>query len=154
MPTQSKKTFNNVKIKVQKPRSPYKECKTEKINYTLKEYEAGKLKSSSGQRVNSHKQALAIALSQSEKYCKHLKNRDDIKEENKKVDDAFNVNSTKRLSRTAVLKAIEEIKKEKNPKKQQNLKNNLVIRFIKAIALNKITNPEGIAQELVDGKIV
>ena len=150
------KEFNNLKIKVKKPlkRSPYKECKTESVNYTLKEWEAGKLKSSSGHKVKSRQQALAIALSSSEKYCEKLKNRNDIEEENKKVEDVFDVKSNKRLSRTAVLKGIEEIKKEKNVKNQEDMKKKLITRFIRAVSNNKITSPQGIAKELIDEKIV
>ena len=150
------KEFNNLKIKIKKPlkRSPYKECKTESVNYTLKEWEAGKLKSSSGDKVKSRQQALAIALSSSEKYCKHLKNKEDKVEDKNKLDDVFDIKSNKRLSRTAVIKAIDEIKKEKNEKKQEDMKKKLITRFIKAIMNNKITNSQGIAKEMVDEKIV
>lgn len=152
----AKTNFKNLPIKTKKPlkRTPYKECKANKINYVLKEWETGKLKSSSGQRVKTQNQALAIALSSSEKYCKHLKNKDDKDDENRKVEDVFNVESKKRLSRTAVIKGIDEIKKEKDIKNKDIMKKKLISRFIKAIAYNKVSNPDGIAQEFIDEKII
>jgi len=49
-----------------------------KVGFVMREFAAGKLKSSSGQRVTSRKQALAIAMSEagmSRKKKKHRKTR-------------------------------------------------------------------------------
>lgn len=47
-----------------------KEAKKAKIEKVMKEYQTGKLKSSSGQAVENRKQAIAIALSEARRLGK------------------------------------------------------------------------------------
>ena len=46
-----------------------KACKRNKISRVMREFKIGKLKMKSGKVVVNRKQAIAIALSESDKYC-------------------------------------------------------------------------------------
>ncbi len=52
-----------------KKKSEKEQCSDRKISVVMREFKAGTLKSGSGQKVTSDKQALAIALNESRKKC-------------------------------------------------------------------------------------
>ena len=47
----------------------YESCKLKKISKTMKEFEEGKLKTRSNQKINSKKQAIAIGLTSANSKC-------------------------------------------------------------------------------------
>ena len=59
-------------------KSKYEICKEKKMDKIMKEYESGKLKNRSNQKIKSRKQAVAIGLSISESNCSKLFSKNDL----------------------------------------------------------------------------
>ena len=64
----------------------YEICKKNLIHKIMSEYSSGKLKSSSGNKVKSKQQAIAIGLTMSNSKCQHLYSKKDKEKLKKKVD--------------------------------------------------------------------
>lgn len=64
----------------------YEMCKKNLIHKIMSEYSSGKLKSSSGNKVKSKQQAIAIGLTMSNSKCQHLYSKKDKEKLKKKVD--------------------------------------------------------------------
>jgi len=56
-------------LKSRKKGSKKKTCSQRKVSKVMHEWKTGKLALRSGQKVKSHKQAIAIALNMARKYC-------------------------------------------------------------------------------------
>lgn len=115
--------------------SKYEKCKIEMIDKIMKEFEAGKLKSSSKNKVKSKSQALAIGISMGESKCK--KHIDDIYLERlKKKVDRFIFKNKKikkdKISFSGVLDVIKYIELTN----KNNYKKHLLDRFLLSIEFN------------------
>lgn len=89
----------------------YKECKSDKISQTMREFKQGKLKNRADKKITDEKQAIAIALSQAQSKCSYAKS--DVKELINKVDRDLN-QSDKKIILSNLIEtkdAINELKK-------------------------------------------
>ncbi len=82
------KTPSKKRVSRKKPETEYEKCRKIIINRYMKLYERGVLKIR-GNKVNSPKQAIAIALQIAAKSCESKMNRDDIQELKDKVNRLF-----------------------------------------------------------------
>ena len=110
------------------------------MNKYMKEYEKGELNNRQNRKVNSRKQAVAIAISMSEKDCKNkFKKEDYVKIEEKYNKDMYDINNKikdDKLSYTTVthgIKLCNYYKKNNDLKKCNKIKNDLIIRIFKSI---------------------
>lgn len=106
-------------------------CKSNKVSSVMKEFEKKKLKDRAGKTIKNRKQAIAIALNQSQSVCKY--NKSDVEKLLNKVNKDLN-NKNKLLNLTDIIEtkdAIEELSKM-NKKKD--------ITIIKKLLLDKIIN--------------
>jgi LDH2 family malate/lactate/ureidoglycolate dehydrogenase len=90
----------------------YKECKSEKISQTMREFKQGKLKNRADIKITDEKQAIAVALSQAQSKCSYAKT--DLKELIDKVDRDLN-QSDKKIILSNLIEtkdAINELKKK------------------------------------------
>ena len=115
--------------------SKYEKCKSDMINKILKEFESNKLKSSSGNKVKTRQQALAIGISMSESKCvKHIDSYY-LKRLKTKVD-RFLYNDNKinknKVSYSGIVDVIRYIELSKNNK----YKEFLIKRFLLSISIN------------------
>jgi hypothetical protein len=121
----------------------YENCKKELIHKIVKEFNSGKLKSSSGHKVSSKQQAIAIGLTASEKKCKKHFSKQDKDKLKKKVDKFL---EKEKLSYSGVLDVIKYINmitgKSKTEYKYK------LITFILKIS-TKQTIPEKISNEMI-----
>ena len=115
--------------------SKYEKCKSDMINKILKEFESNKLKSSSGNKVKTRQQALAIGISMSESKCvKHIDSYY-LKRLKTKVDRfLYNDNKIKKnkVSYSGIVDVIRYIELSKNNK----YKHLLIKRFLLSISIN------------------
>jgi len=118
----------------------YEKCYIKDMNKYMKEYEKGELNNSQNRKVNSKKQAVAIAISMSEKDCKNkFTNEDYVKIEekyNKNMYDLKNKIKDDKLSYTTVkngIKLYDYYKKKNDLKKCDKIKNDLIIRILKSV---------------------
>lgn len=118
----------------------YENCKKDLIHKIITEYNSGKLKSSSGNKVKSKKQAIAIGLTMSENKCsKYFKNTDKNKLKIK-VDKFLDKN---KLSYSGVLDVIKYINMEKG-------KNKLQYKYKLIAFILKISNEQIIPKKITD----
>ena len=117
----------------------YESCKLKKISKTMKEFEEGKLKTRSNQKINSKKQAIAIGLTSANSKCeKYFSNKD-----YELIEERFTKNmymngklKNSKISYTTIksgIKLIDYYKKNKNVKKANQLKNDMVLSVLKNI---------------------
>lgn len=64
----------------------YENCKKNLLHKIMSEYNSGKLKSSSGNKVKTKQQAIAIGLTMSNTKCKKLFSKEDKEKLKKKID--------------------------------------------------------------------
>jgi hypothetical protein len=121
-------------------KTSYEKCYIKDMNKYMKEYEKGKLKNRSNKKISSRKQAVAVAISISEKDCSSKFRRIDyIKIEEKYNKAMYNIkNEIKddKLSYTTVkngIKLYNYYKEKKEEKKFNKIKNDLLIRIFKSI---------------------
>ena len=88
----------------------YEKCYIKDMNKFMKEYEKGELNNRQNRKVNSRKQAVAIAISMSEKDCKNKFKKEDYekieKKYNKDMYDIKNKIKDDKLSYTTVKNGI------------------------------------------------
>jgi hypothetical protein len=115
--------------------SKYEKCKSNMINKILKEFESDKLKSSSGNKVKTRQQALAIGISMSESKCnKHI---DSYYLERLKIKvDKFIFNNKKIKKDKVSYSGINDVIKYIKLTKKHKYKNLLVKRFLLSISFN------------------
>lgn len=118
----------------------YENCKKNLMHKIITEYNNGKLKSSSGNKVNSKKQAIAIGLTMSNSKCKKLFSNEDKEKLKKKVNRFLEKN---KLSYSGVLDVIRYIEMLKG--KQQIEYKYKLIKFILNISID-----EKIPKKIVD----
>jgi len=121
-------------------KTSYEKCYIKDMNKYMKIYEKGQLKNRQNKKINSRKQAVAIAISISEKDCKSkFRHEDYIKIEekfNKDMYDLKNEIKNDKLSYTTVkngIKLYNYYKKKDELEKCNKIKNNLIIRIFKSI---------------------
>jgi len=68
-----------------KKQTSYDKCKSEVVNSYMKKFERGKMKLANNKPITNRKQAIAVALSLSEKICANKINKTDIKDMEQKV---------------------------------------------------------------------
>ena len=110
----------------------YDECKSDKVGDVMHEYKNNKLKDRIGRTVINKKQAIAIALSESQAQCKY--NPPDVKKLLEKVNrDLADIEKDLNLSNIIETKnAIEQLIKKKKPKEGYNIKQLLWDKIIKS----------------------
>ena len=118
----------------------YEKCYIKDMNKFMKEYEKGELNNRQNRKINSRKQAVAIAISMSEKDCKNKIKKEDYekieKKYNKDMYDIKNKIKDDKLSYTTVkngIKLYNYYKKKNDLKKCDKIKNDLIIRIFKSI---------------------
>ena len=118
----------------------YEKCYIKDMNKFMKEYEKGELNNRQNRKVNSRKQAVAIAISMSEKDCKNKFKKEDYekieKKYNKDMYDIKNKIKDDKLSYTTVkngIKLYNYYKANNDLKKCDKIKNDLIIRIFKSI---------------------
>jgi len=121
-------------------KTSYEKCYIKDMNKYMKEYEEGKLKDRRDKKINLKKQAVAVAISMSEKECKSkFRHEDYIKIEeryNKDMYDLKNKIKNNKLSYTTVkngIKLYNYYKKKDKINKCDKIKNDLIIRIFKSI---------------------
>lgn len=130
-------------------KTKFESCKEEKMNKIMKEYEYGKLKNRSNQKIKSRKQAVAIGLSISQSECEKLFSKKDINKIEERLfkdlyDNKGNIKRNKDISFTSVKSAIKlynYYRKEKKYKKANKIKDDLILRvFLDMKNSNKYLN--------------
>tara|TARA_E500000178_G_C16912047_1_gene703126 strand:- start:195 stop:632 length:438 start_codon:yes stop_codon:yes gene_type:complete len=130
-------------------KTKFEVCKEEKMNKIMKEYEYGKLKNRSNQKIKSRKQAVAIGLSISQSGCEKLFSKKDIEKIEERLfkdlyDNKGNIKRNKDISFTSVKSAIKlynYYKKEKKYNKANKIKDDLILRvFLDMKNSNKYLN--------------
>ena len=139
-------------------KTKYEKCKIGTMNKTMKEYEKGKLKDRSNQKIKSRKQAVAIGLSVSESKCEKLFTKKDInKIEARMNKDLYNEsgnvkNDNKSLSYTSVksgIKLYQHYKNEKKYSKSNKIKDDLILRVFIDLKNNQYID-KSILNELIN----
>ena len=121
----------------------YDNCKKDLIHKIITEYNSGKLKSSSGNKVKSKPQAIAIGLTMSQNKCAKYFSKEDKDKLKKKVDRFLEKEKLSYSGVLDVIKYIEMIKgKGKNEYKYK------LITFILHIS-NKEKIPKRITDEII-----
>ena len=130
-------------------KTKFEVCKEEKMNKIMKEYEYGKLKNRSNQKIKSRKQAVAIGLSISQSGCEKLFSKKDIEKIEERLfkdlyDNKGNIKRNKDISFTSVKSAIKlynYYKEEKKYNKANKIKDDLILRvFLDMKNSNKYLN--------------
>lgn len=123
-----------------KKKTSYEKCYLKDMNKYMKIYEKGQLKNRQNKKINSKKQAVAIAITVSEKKCKSkFRHEDYIKIEERYNKDMYDLNNkikNDKLSYTTVkngIKLYNYYKKKEELKKCDKIKNDLIIRIFKSI---------------------
>jgi hypothetical protein len=121
-------------------KTSYEKCYIKDMNKYMKIYEKGQLKNRQNKKINSRKQAVAIAITISEKDCKNkFRHEDYIKIEERYNKDMYDINNkikNDKLSYTTVkngIKLYNYYKKKDELEKCNKIKNNLIIRIFKSI---------------------
>jgi len=121
----------------------YDNCKKDLMHKIITEYNSGKLKSSSGNKVKSKPQAIAIGLTMSQNKCAKYFSKEDKEKLKKKVDRFLEKEKLSYSGVLDVIKYIEMIKgKGKNEYKYK------LITFILHIS-NKEKIPKRITDEII-----
>ena len=123
--------------------SKYEKCKKDLIHKIITEFNSGKLKSSSGHKVTTKQQAIAIGLTASEKKCKKHFSKQDKDKLKKKVDKFL---EKRKLSYSGVLDVIKYINMISGKSKTEYKYK--LITFILKIS-TKQTIPEKISNEVI-----
>ena len=125
----------------------YDTCKSKIVNSYMKKYEKGSLLGSNNKAIKNRQQALAIALSTSERLCeKNISSKDIIKMENKVNKMLFTKNgklSDEKVQLTNVKNAIFLInyyKNKKNYRKKNILEKQILARCLLSTKKNKLSN--------------
>ena len=134
-------------------KTKYELCKNETINSILKKYEEGQLKDRSNKKIMSRKQAIAIALSISDKECEKKISINDLK----KMEDKFHKNiydikenhkiSDKKLTYTTVKNGFKLI--DYYSTKNKNKKSSQIYHAILSKILIEIQNGNKINQTII-----
>lgn len=120
-----------------KKKTSYEKCKSEIVNSYMKKFERGKMKLANDKPITNRKQAIAVALSLSEKICSGKINKTDMKDMEQKVQkmiygqDQMEILDTK-LQLSNVKKALYLLDKYKPSKKKKKLERDLLLRVIYA----------------------
>ena len=121
-------------------KTSYEKCYIKDMNKYMKEYEKWELNTRKNRKVNSKKQAVAIAISMSEKDCKSkFRHEDYVKIEEKYNKNMYDINNKikdDKLSYTTVkngIKLYNYYKNNNDLKKCDKIKNDLIIRIFKSI---------------------
>tara|TARA_Y100000591_G_scaffold210631_1_gene182553 strand:+ start:182 stop:565 length:384 start_codon:yes stop_codon:yes gene_type:complete len=121
----------------------YDNCKKDLMHKIITEYNSGKLKSSSGNKVKSKPQAIAIGLTMSQNKCAKYFSKEDKEKLKKKVDRFL---EKEKLSYSGVLDVIKYIEMIKG--KRKNEYKYKLITFILHIS-NKEKIPKRITDEII-----
>ena len=118
-------------------KTKYEKCKIITMNKTMKEFEKGKLKDRSKEKIKSRKQAVAIGLSISEKKCKDKFSEEDYRKIEelfyKNIYDKDNKVSKKNLNYSTynnAYKLINYYRTNKKYKKANNIFKTLIIKIL------------------------
>ena len=139
-------------------KSKYEICKEKKMNKIMKEYEAGKLKDRSNQKIKSRKQAVAIGLSISEFNCSKLFSKDDFQKiEDRLFKDLYDSNgivknNNKNLSYTSIksgIKLYDFYKNQKKYSRANKIKNDLFLRIFMDMKNNQSFLNESMLNEII-----
>ena len=108
-------------------KTKYELCYEKTMDKYMKKYEKGELKDRSDNKIKSRKQAIAIALSMSNKKCEEKFGREDYKNIEEKFnknmyDEKGNINEKKRLSYSTFKNGVKLMDKYKNEGKGRNSK--------------------------------
>lgn len=124
----------------------YESCKSKKIYKIIKEFEEGKLKTRSNQKIKSKKQAIAIGLTTANSKCEKLFSDEDYK----LIEERFNKNiyingelKNSKVSYTTIksgIKLYEYYKKKKNIIKANQLKDDMILIVLKNIKLGNVNH--------------
>ena len=119
-----------------KKQTSYDKCKSEVVNSYMKKFERGKMKLANNKPITNRKQAIAVALSLSEKICANKINKTDIKDMEQKVYKMIygtgkTILDTK-LQLSNVKKALYLLDKYKPSAKKAKLERELLLRVIYA----------------------
>jgi hypothetical protein len=108
------------------PVTEYNKCRNMVIESHMKSYEKGKLKSRSGKKVTSQKQAIAMSLSIADNKCEKKMGKVDLEEIKEKVESFMKENmKNKQILKKSDLKRFKEYIK-------MNKKKNEMIKALKA----------------------
>ena len=108
------------------PVTEYNKCRNMVIESHMKSYEKGKLKSRSGKKVTSQKQAIAMSLSIADNKCEKKMGKVDLEEIKEKVESFMKENmKNKKILKKSDLKRFKEYIK-------MNKKKNEMIKALKA----------------------
>lgn len=121
----------------------YEKCKKNLMHKIVTEYNSGKLKSSSGHKVTSKKQAIAIGLTMSQNKCKKHFSKNDKDKLKQKVDRFL---EKERLSYSGVLDVIKYIDMIKGKSKTE-YKYKLITFILNISSKQKI--PKKISYEVI-----
>jgi hypothetical protein len=119
-----------------KKQTSYDKCKSEIVNSYMKKFERGKMKLANNKPITNRKQAIAVALSLSEKICANKINKTDMKDMEQKVHKMIygtgkTILDTK-LQLSNVKKALYLLNKYKPSAKKAKLERELLLRVIYA----------------------
>ena len=123
--------------------SKYEKCKKDLMHKIITEFNSGKLKSSSGHKVTSKKQAIAIGLTMSQNKCKKHFSKNDKDKLKKKVDRFL---EKEKLSYSGVLDVIKYIDMLQGKSKIE-YKYKLITFILKISTKHKI--PKKISDEII-----
>ena len=120
-------------------KTKYELCQSKIVENIIKKFEKGTLKNRSNKPIESKKQAIAIALSISDKECEQKFGKDDYK----KIEERFQKNiymdvknsrlSDKKLSYSTVkngIKLIEYYRSKKKYIKANNILNSIIVKIL------------------------
>ena len=132
--------------KKNKKKTPYMKCKEKIVDSYMKKFERGELKSSNNKIVKNRLQAVAMALSLSEKICEKKISKKDIEFKEERVNkmifdkDGKLLNTKLQLSNVKnSLFLLDYYKKKRSAKKHNLLMKNLLSRALYASFENNLT---------------
>jgi hypothetical protein len=120
-----------------KKKTPYEKCKSEIINSYMKKFERGNMKLANEKPITNRKQAIAVALSLSDKICQKKIGKSDLKDMEQKVHKMIygttgnNILDAK-LQLSNVKKALFLLDTYKSSAKKRKLERDLLLRVIYA----------------------
>jgi len=134
------------------PETEYNKCRNRVIESHMKSYEKGKLKSRSGKKVTSNKQAIAMSLSIADNKCEKKMGKVDIEEMIEKVESFMKENmKNKKILKKSDLKRFKEyirMNKKKNEIMRAMRAENFVLRRL--LETRCIKNLDGFTIEQID----
>ena len=121
-----------------KKQTSYDKCKSEVVNSYMKKFERGNMKLANNKPITNRKQAIAVALSLSDKICAKKINKTDVKDMEQKVHKMIygtgkTILDTK-LQLSNVKKALYLLDKYKPSVKKTKLERDLLLRVIYAFS--------------------